>query len=85
MSLPPAWCAGSPYRELYVNPDLTPFAEGVRDVGHAWLVVQYNHNKPGDDAAQLGNARQLVAGLFSVATTYQVTGAWLLELTPSVR
>lgn len=84
VSLPPAWCAGSPYREVYVNPDLTPFAEGVRGVGHAWLVVQYNHNKPGDAEAQVAHARQLAAGRFTVAPVYQVSGAWLLELSPSV-
>jgi hypothetical protein len=74
-SLPPAWCQGSPYRQVYVNPALTPFAEGVRNVRQGWLVVLSNHNKIGDAQAQLTEAQaRLNQASFRTAGGRQFTG-----------
>jgi len=79
-SLPPAWCAGSPYREVYVNPALTTFDGGVRDVHSGWLLVLYNHNKLGDADAQLAEARGRAAAQFTIRDVYRFTGVYVLRL-----
>lgn len=83
-SLPPAWCQGSPYREAYVNPALTTFAEGARDIRQGWLVVLYNHNRTGDAEAQLAEARgHLASSGLRVAGERQFSGVYVLRIVRS--
>lgn len=78
-SMPPAWCSASPYREVYVNPALTPVAEATRDLDRGWLVVLYNHNKRGDAEVQLHQARAVLEPAFATELVRSFSGVHLLR------